>query len=134
MSKTPSPVRSAPAASTAAASAICTLLIACVLAGCVTGAADSPPAKRSRVTPPPWPLVKVDLPVSNTYFPAGDGADAANAQCLICHSAGMVLRQPPLTHKEWVGEINKMRNSYGALIPVDQIDSLATYLHKINAR
>lgn len=132
MNKTSPPVRSLSAAS-AAASAAATLFIACVLAGCVTGAADPPSAKSAALTPPPWRVVRVDLPVSNAYFPAGDGADMANAQCLICHSAGMVLRQPPLTQKEWIGEINKMRNSYGALIPADQIESLAVYLHKINA-
>jgi len=136
MNKMSPPIRSvSPAAATAAsaaASAFATLLMNCLLAGCVTGAADSPSAKSATPTPPPWPVVKVDLPVSNSYFPAGDGADVANAQCLICHSAGMVLRQPPLTQKEWIGEINKMRNSYGALIPADQIESLATYLHKIN--
>ena len=61
-----------------------------------------------------WAKVAVDLPTSGTLFPAGNGADIASAQCLICHSAGMVLRQPPLTEEEWVGEINKMRNSFGA--------------------
>jgi mono/diheme cytochrome c family protein len=135
MRKTPPRVPSVPAASeaaaSAAASAFATLLITCILAGCVTGAADSPSAKSS-VTPPPWPVVKVDLPVSNAYFPAGDGADVANAQCLICHSAGMVLRQPPLTQKEWIGEINKMRNSYGAPLPADQIEALAKYLFSLN--
>jgi len=132
MNKMSPPVRSVSAA-TAAASATAALFIACVLAGCVTGAADSPSAKSATPTPAPWSVVKVELPVSNAYFPAGDGADVANAQCLICHSAGMVLRQPPLTQKEWIGEINKMRNSYGALIPADQIESLAAYMHKINA-
>jgi mono/diheme cytochrome c family protein len=79
-----------------------------------------------------WTKVSVELPASQTPFPPGDGAVIANAQCLICHSAGMVLRQPPLTQDEWVGEINKMRNAYGALLPVDQIDALAKYLHSIN--
>jgi mono/diheme cytochrome c family protein len=132
MNKTSLPVRSASAASAAAVSAIAALLIACILAGCVTGAADSPSAKKSTLTPPPWPVVKVELPVSNAYFPAGDGADVANGQCLICHSAGMVLRQPPLTQKEWIGEINKMRSSFGAPLPADQIEALAKYLFRIN--
>jgi mono/diheme cytochrome c family protein len=135
MNKTSPPVRSGSAASaagSAAASASATLFIACVLAGCVTGAADSPSAKSATLTPPPWAVVKVDLPVSNAYFPAGDGADVANAQCLICHSAGMVLLQPPLTQKEWIGEINKMRNSYGAPLPANQVEALAKYLFRIN--
>jgi mono/diheme cytochrome c family protein len=81
---------------------------------------------------PKWVKVSVELPASQTPFPPGDGAVIANAQCLICHSAGMVLRQPPLTQDEWVGEINKMRNAYGAPLPADQIDALAKYLHSIN--
>jgi hypothetical protein len=82
---------------------------------------------------PKWTKVSVEIPASQTPFPPGDGAVIANAQCLICHSAGMVLRQPPLTQEEWLVEINKMRNSYGAPIPADQVEPLARYLHSINA-
>ena len=35
-----------------------------------------------------WAKVSVVLPTSATTFPAGNGADIANSQCLICHSAG----------------------------------------------
>jgi mono/diheme cytochrome c family protein len=79
-----------------------------------------------------WAKVSVELPTSHTSFPQGNGADIANGQCLICHSAGMVLRQPPLTEDEWTGEINKMRNSFGAPLPADQVAALARYLHSIN--
>jgi mono/diheme cytochrome c family protein len=79
-----------------------------------------------------WTKVAVDLPTSQTLFPPGNGAAIANAQCLICHSAGMVFRQPPLTQDEWAGEINKMRNSFGAPLPADQVEVLAKYLHSID--
>jgi hypothetical protein len=97
---------------------------------------DSAPAVKETVKRPAqkWVKVSVDLPASQTPFPPGDGAVIANAQCLICHSAGMVLRQPPLTQDEWVGEINKMRNSYGAPLPAEQVEPLALYLHSINGR
>ena len=78
--------------------------------------------------------INVSLPTSAAVFPAGQGADIANANCLICHSAGMVLRQPPLTVAEWNTEINKMKESFGAPIPLDQIDELAHYLGVINGR
>jgi mono/diheme cytochrome c family protein len=81
-----------------------------------------------------WTKVEVKLPVSEAVFPPGNGADIANGQCLVCHSAGMVLRQPPLSQDEWAGEINKMRSAYGAPIPADQIEALARYLHGINGR
>ena len=78
-----------------------------------------------------WSNVSVALPTSETSFPPGDGAEIT-PQCLICHSAGMVLRQPPLTREQWVGEINKMRSAYGAPLPADQVDRLADYLFRIN--
>ena len=78
-----------------------------------------------------WTTVSVELPTSETSFPPGDGAEIT-PQCLICHSAGMVLRQPPLTRDQWIGEINKMRAAFGAPLPADQVDRLANYLYRIN--
>jgi hypothetical protein len=81
-----------------------------------------------------WVKVSVDMPASQVSFPAGDGSVLANAYCLICHSAGMVLRQPPLTQDEWTVEINKMRNAFGAPLPADQVEALAKYLRSINGQ
>ena len=75
--------------------------------------------------------VNLTLPDSHNVFPPGEGADIANSQCMICHSAGMVTRQPPLTYDGWKSEINKMRSAYGAPLPEDQVDSLAKYLTSI---
>jgi hypothetical protein len=81
---------------------------------------------------PKWQQIHVQLPQSDGAFPAGEGVDIANSQCLICHSAGMVLHQPPLTHDQWLAEINKMRISYGAPIPTEQVEALANYLDSIS--
>jgi mono/diheme cytochrome c family protein len=81
-----------------------------------------------------WIKVSVELPTSEALFPPGNGADIANGQCLICHSAGMVLRQPPLTQDEWTSEIDKMRNAFGAPLPADQVAPLAKYLHSTIGR
>jgi mono/diheme cytochrome c family protein len=81
-----------------------------------------------------WTKVSVELPTSQAVFPPGNGADIANGECLICHSAGMVLRQPPLTQDEWTSEIEKMRNAFGAPLPADQVEPLAKYLHSIVGR
>jgi mono/diheme cytochrome c family protein len=81
-----------------------------------------------------WAKVSVDLPASQVTFPPGNGSVIANAYCLICHSAGMVLRQPPLTQDEWSVEINKMRNAFGAPLPADQVEALAKYLRSINGQ
>lgn len=77
-----------------------------------------------------WAKMSVVLPTSATTFPAGDGADVANSQCLICHSAGMVLRQPALSESQWQTIIGKMRTAYGAPLPADQINALAAYFSK----
>jgi mono/diheme cytochrome c family protein len=95
--------------------------------------ADSASGKKD-VASRQWPIVRVDLPANDGPFPPGIGADIANSQCLICHSAGMVLTQPPLKKDEWRAEIVKMRSSYGAPIPEDQVDALSDYLKNINGR
>ncbi len=81
-----------------------------------------------------WTKVDVEFPVSQVSFPPGKGAEIANGQCLICHSTGMVLRQPPLSQEEWAGEITKMRSAFGAPMPPDQVEALARYLYGINGR
>jgi cytochrome c5 len=81
-----------------------------------------------------WTKVSVELPTSRARFPAGSGADVANAQCLMCYSAGMVLRQHPLTQDQWTGEIEKMRSAYGAPLPADQVETRARYLHSVVGR
>jgi cytochrome c5 len=81
-----------------------------------------------------WAVVRVELPANDAPFPPGMGADIANSQCLICHSAGMVLTQPPLKKDEWRAEIMKMRSAFGAPIPDDQVDGLSEYLKSINGR
>jgi mono/diheme cytochrome c family protein len=97
---------------------------------------NSEPAAKEVVkgSVPKWAKVSVDLPASQVTFPPGNGSVIANAHCLICHSAGMVLRQPPLTRDEWTAEINKMRNAFGAPLPADQVEALAEYLRSINGQ
>jgi len=78
-----------------------------------------------------WTKVSVQLPTSPTSFPAGQGADIANSQCVICHSPDMVLYQPARTQEQWKETINKMRSVYGAPLPAEQVDALATYLSQL---
>ena len=92
---------------------------------------DSSPEKTTAQSDTRWGRVSVELPASLIPFPAGEGAVIANAQCLICHSAGMVLRQPARTQEQWKETINKMRNAYGAPLPAGQVDALAAYLSRL---
>jgi mono/diheme cytochrome c family protein len=58
----------------------------------------------------------------------GPGADAANNNCLACHSAGMVLNQPALSKTQWRAEVDKMRTTYKAPIDSNDVDSIVDYL------
>jgi len=58
----------------------------------------------------------------------GPGADAANNNCLACHSAGMVLNQPALSKTQWRAEVDKMRTAYKAPIDSNDVDSIVDYL------
>jgi mono/diheme cytochrome c family protein len=109
------------------------LSLACAVALWSWARADSAAAKKD-AAPRPWTIVRVELPASDKSFPPGIGADVASSQCLNCHSAGMVLTQPPLKKDEWRAEIMKMRSTYGAPIPEDQVEGLAEYLKNINGR
>jgi hypothetical protein len=109
------------------------LSFACGVARWSSARADSATGKKDLASRR-WAVVKVELPANDVPFPPGVGADIASSQCLICHSAGMVLTQPPLKKDEWRAEIMKMRTAYGAPIPDDQVDGLSEYLRNINGR
>jgi cytochrome c5 len=109
------------------------LSLACGVAWWSSARADSATGEKD-AAPRQWAIVRVEFPASKETFPPGIGADIASSQCLICHSAGMVLTQPPLKKDEWRAEIMKMRSSYGAPIPEDQVDGLSEYLKNINGR
>jgi cytochrome c5 len=105
-----------------------------LVAGAPRLRAESPASSQERPTRQSdarWGKVSVQLPTSVTLFPAGTGADIANSQCLMCHSAGMVLRQPTQTQEQWKATINKMRSAYGAPLPAEQVDALAAYLSRL---
>lgn len=109
------------------------LSMACGVAWWSSARADSATGK-NQVVSRQWAIVRVEFPANDEPFPPGVGADIASSQCLICHSAGMVLTQPPLNKDEWRAEIVKMRSAYGAPIPEYQVDGLAEYLKNINGR
>jgi mono/diheme cytochrome c family protein len=75
--------------------------------------------------------VSVDLPPDDAMFPAGPGADAANGNCLACHSADMVLNQPALPRAQWHAEVDKMRMTYKAPIDPKDVDVILDYLSSV---
>jgi hypothetical protein len=71
--------------------------------------------------------VNVDLPNGDRMF-EGPGSDAANNNCLACHSAGMLLNQPALSKAQWRAEVEKMRTAYKAPIDPKDVDGIVDYL------
>ena len=71
-------------------------LAALAVLGLTVGAAEPPP---TTVTAAGVTLTSVSVvwPGSASVFPTGPGSMQTNANCLTCHSAGMVLNQPSLT-------------------------------------
>ena len=73
----------------------------------------------------------VTLPESSAMFPPGPGADVANANCLSCHSLGMVMNQPVMSKAAWEAEVNKMRNVYKAPVQASDVAAITDYLVSI---
>jgi cytochrome c553 len=74
------------------------------------------------------PSVGVSFPRSDSTFPGGAEAAAINNDCLICHSAGMVLDQASLSRAEWQGEVEKMRDVFKAPFAARDIPAIVDYL------
>lgn len=74
---------------------------------------------------PPTQQLSVVLPDGEGLLPEryGVSSEAANANCLACHSAAMITAQPRLTRVQWGETIAKMRTVYGA--PIDPADDRA---------
>ena len=74
--------------------------------------------------------VSVELPASDVAFPAAAGAEAITANCLACHSAGMVLTQPALSKAAWQGVVEKMIHTYKAPIAARDVAAIVDYLSR----
>ena len=72
--------------------------------------------------------LKLDVPTSDAMFPAGQGSDAINNNCLACHSADHVLNQPSLSRAAWQEVVNKMITAYKAPVSADDAKAIVDYL------
>jgi hypothetical protein len=100
-----------------------------VLTGC--GDHAKPGARRE---PPAITLhsVKFALPDADEPLPAGPNLAAVSANCTACHSAGMILAQPPLKHEQWQATVTKMREAYKAPIPEADDAAIVAYLDHLS--
>src|SRR5260370_15836315 len=72
--------------------------------------------------------VSVELPTSEIAFPGPANAEAINANCLACHSAGMVLTQHNLPKATWAAVVDKMIHAYKAPISEKDVPAIVDYL------
>jgi len=75
--------------------------------------------------------VSVELPTSDRTFPDGPGATEINNNCLVCHSAGMVLNQPAMPEAAWAGEVHKMVSVYKAPVSDQDAAAIVAYLTRL---
>jgi mono/diheme cytochrome c family protein len=93
----------------------------------------SPPVASSSASSPSGFVLKsvsVEPPTSDVAFPGGAKADAIAANCLSCHSAGMVLTQPDLTKAAWTGIVEKMIHAYKAPVAEADVAAIVDYLQE----
>jgi hypothetical protein len=72
--------------------------------------------------------LKLEVPTSDMMLPAGPGSDAANNNCLACHSADHLLNQPSLPRATWEEVVNKMIKAYKAPITPKDAAVIVEYL------
>jgi cytochrome c553 len=72
--------------------------------------------------------VNLSFPRSDNTFPGGAAADTINNDCLICHSAGMVLDQATLSRAAWQGMVDQMHNDFKAPFAAADGPSIVDYL------
>lgn len=74
--------------------------------------------------------LSVNLPDAGEMF-SGAGSDAANSNCLRCHSVEMVADQPNLPRSVWEAEVNKMIKVFKAPIAKEDVSAIVDYLASI---
>jgi sulfite dehydrogenase (cytochrome) subunit B len=73
--------------------------------------------------------VTYDLPEETATLKPGPGVEAAQNNCLACHSADYIETQPPKRGRAfWDAEVTKMIKVYGAPINETDAKTIADYL------
>ena len=84
---------------------------------------------------PPLALVSasITLPDDVATLPPGPHVDLVTSRCTACHSAEMILTQPPLTADQWQATVTKMREVYHAPVPAADDPAILAYLTGLGA-
>src|SRR5882762_6874607 len=78
------------------------------------------------------PVHTIVLPHDEPVFPPGPGREVFVTACVVCHSPRYITMQPPFSRTAWKGEVNKMKDVYGAHISDEQMSTITDYLVSIN--
>lgn len=102
---------------------------------CLIGLAACGDTSKSSVSRQPGSLTafhddSITLPDDTGGF--GDSADGKllQAKCTACHSASMVLGQPPLSSEQWAATVKKMREAYKAPLAEGETQAIVRALSK----
>lgn len=70
------------------------------------------------------------FPVRMTELRPGPEEDRrlVEVYCVGCHSTAYIAMQPPLSQKGWEAEVQKMRSTFGAVIPDPAAARITAYL------
>ena len=96
------------------------LALAQAVAGTAPGAGSA--------TPVALQTLSVQLPAGNRPFPPGPNVAVVSANCVTCHSSGMILNQPNLPAAAWQGEVMKMITVYKAPVDPANVPAIVAYL------
>ena len=83
---------------------------------------------------PDSPVHTIVMPHDEPVSPPGPGRDEFVTACVVCHSPRYITMQPRFSRTTWLGEVNKMKDTYGAHISDEQVLRITDYLVSINGK
>jgi hypothetical protein len=83
---------------------------------------------------PDSPVHTIVMPHDESLFPPGRGREEFVTACVVCHSPRYITMQPQFSRTTWLGEVNKMKDVYGAHISDEQVLKITDYLVSINGK
>jgi mono/diheme cytochrome c family protein len=123
-------------------SAILSLGLAALLAGC--GHPSNIPKDTDRIANAKMesmldsntdsPVHTIVMPHDEPAFPPGPGRNEFVTACVVCHSPRYITMQPRFSRTTWLGEVNKMKDTYGAHVSDEQVQRITDYLVSINGK
>jgi hypothetical protein len=76
----------------------------------------------------------ISLPRTEVELPSGPHQQEFAVACTTCHSASLVLGQPPFPRKKWGEIVRKMVTAFGAPIAAEDEPALVDYLTAIRGK